>query len=292
MWAEADVTGLTPGALERLAADFGLHHLAVEDALNPRQRPKLEPYDSHLLLVLHELVTDGTTIEAQQLACFIADRVVLVLHHGASGTIEEAQRRLERPPRHPAAPDTAWMVHTLLDAVVDRYEAISAALEDDMAEVEDAAFADPRAPLQRRLFSVKQRLARLRRFALPLGRVVDELVAGDPLPGGDEAIGPHLRDVHDHVARLGAQVQHLDELANAVLDLLRTEQAYAQNEATKRLTAWAAIIAIPTFIASVYGMNFALVPQEGSLTGFWFSLAMMVVIAAGLFAFFKRRRWI
>jgi magnesium transporter len=293
LWAESDVENLTHDEIETIAEEFGLHPLAVEDATNKRQRPKLENYDSHLFLILHQLDEVNGQLEAVQLACFVGERFVLTVHHGADRTIEEAKKRwretdgdFDKGPAH--------LVHTLLDVIVDCFEEHANKLESQAEELEDQALSSPTTPIQKRLYSVKQQVARLRRYAFPVSGVIEQLThpegEGRDFVGVEESI--YFRDVQDHTLRINEQVRNVDDIASAVLDLVRGEQASIENVNNRRLAAWAAIFAVSTLVAGVYGMNFRLVPDDGSLFGFWFAVILMAGLSGGLYMYFKRKDWL
>lgn len=290
LWAESDVADLTEQDVALIAEEFELDGLAVEDAVHTRQRPKLEDYPNHIFLVFHQLDEIEGQLEAFQLACFIGDRYVLTLHEGAHRTIEEAKRRWrsEEIKRW----DPTELMHTLIDVVVDDYEKTADRLEAEMEELEELVLDDPELPIQRQLYTLKQRLSRLRRYVLPASRIMggalDELHIG----GLSESTRARFRDVHDHLMRITDQVRNIDDLSQAVLELNRAAKADRLNDVTKQLSAWAAIFAVGTLIAGIYGMNFALIPDEGELFGFWFAIALMVISSIGLYKFFKTRGWI
>jgi magnesium transporter len=291
LWAEADVTTLGEADVLLIAEEFGLHPLAVEDAIHTRQRPKLDIYETHAFAVVHELDEIEGQLEASQLAFFIGERYVLTLHDGAHRILDEAKRRWEElGSRTELGPSP--LIHTILDALVDDYQDIADQLETEIENIEEVALEMPNAPLQRQLYSLKQKLTRLRRYALPASRILDWYVAPSEEPKGADETLVLFHDVRDHLLRISDQIRNVDDLAQAVLDLTRAEQAQALNEVTKRLTGWAAVIAVPTFIASVYGMNFELVPESGKTFGFFFAVSLMVVTSVFLYVFFKRRNWI
>lgn len=290
LWAEADVSDLEEGEIGLIAAEFDLHELAVEDAIHTRQRPKFESYEGHLFAVFHELFESNGQFEAKQIACFIGDRYVLVLHEGAQRTLETAKERFrgdERPLDSPS-----FLVYTMLDTVVDEYQVKADGVEAEVEELEELVLETPEVQVQRQLYSIKQRLARLRRYVYPGARLLDRVL--DPVH--EKPFSTETRqlfgDVHDHLLRITDQIKNSDELADAVLDLVRNEQAIALNEVNKKLAAWAAIFGAGTLIAGVYGMNFALVPRDQTLFGFWFALGLMVFVSIGLYSFFKRRGWL
>ena len=295
VWADADVRGLTKQDIETIAAEFGLHELAVEDAVSTRERPKFEEYDKHLFTVVHELQPKDGQLEPAQISCFVGTRYVLALHAGADKTMAETRKRLQDATGEVWG-GSAFLMHALLDSIVDDYQHIADRLEDEIESLEETLLADHRSHAHANLYTIKQQLARFRRFVLPVSRMLTNIVAQGSFAPSIATIethfGTYFRDVHDHTLRIADQMRNVEDLGDALIDLVRTEQQNAQNEVTKRLTGWAAIIAIPTFIASVYGMNFRLVPDDGRIFGFWFALGLMAATAAGLYVFFKRRGWL
>lgn len=291
LWAEADVADLSKEEVDTIAREFDLNELAVEDATNPRQRPKLERYGHHLFAVMHELQEEDGQLEAVQIASFIGERFVLTLHAGASRSLDEAKKRWQEEPdiarKHPS-----YLLHTLLDVVVDDYQRIADQLEDEIEQLEEIVLETPAAPIQKQLYSLKQRLSRLRRYVLPGTRLLDWVVDPDSKKPFSAETADLFRDVHDHLMRITDQVRNIDDLAQAVLDLTLAEQAQTLNEQTRRLAAWAAIFAVGTLIAGIYGMNFVLVPEDQTLFGFWFAVALMGVSGVGLYWFFKQKDWL
>ncbi len=291
LWVKVDAGEVDDHAIAALAEEFGLHPLAVEDALNLRQRPKLETYEGHLFVVFHQLDEKDGQIDALQVACFVGDRYVLTIHEASTRTLKEAESRW-RAAHVELKAGPGYLLYTLLDVVVDDYQRITDRLEDEIEELEAIALDTPLAPIQRQLYSLKQRLARLRRFALPVGRVIGGLTGAGGDARLDARVAALMADVEDHLLRIGEGVRSVEDLSQAVLDLHRAEQSHALNEVTKKLTAWAAIIAVPTFVTSLYGMNFALIPAAGELGGFFFALFLIIATAISLYVVFKRREWI
>jgi magnesium transporter len=285
VWAMIDARDMKPIDIEMISGELGLHPLAVEDALAQRQRPKVEPYERHLFAVMHELSDDGQTIVATQLSCFIGTRWVLTIHGGAH--LDSVIPRLDAPV---PGQGTSAILHALLDAIVDGYERIAEGLEAEVDELEARALGSTRPTLQDEVFAVKRRLVTLRRYVVPGERVLRALV-GDLTAVPSETTA-RFRDVHDHLLRTLDVTRDVGEILDAIVNLQRADQNAEFGEVTKRLTGWAAIVAVPTFIASFYGMNFRLLPQEQTLTGFWTASGLMVVSGIALFVMFKRKRWI
>ena len=292
LWAMADIAALTPADMDTIAEEFGLHHLAVEDALNARQRPKVETYENHLFIVVHQLDEISAQLEARQIASFVGKNYVLTLHDGAGRLVERAIERIRRTVREPGR-GPSWVMHTLIDSVVDEYQAIADELESEVEELEEGTLANPLAGSGQQVYSIKQRLARMRRYIMPGSRALSGFVEANRAAGpATEQTAAYFRDVMDHTLRIGDQIRNVEDLVDAMMEFRRAEQANALNEVTKKLTGWAAIIAIPTLIASIYGMNFALLPREGGRAGFVFAIASMAASATTLFVYFKRRRWL
>jgi magnesium transporter len=292
LWAEADVSQLTEEDVATIAEEFDLHALAVEDAVHLRQRPKIDIYDNHLFLVMHQLNQEDGQLEAAQIACFIGPQYVLTLHEGATRTLEEAKKRWRNGNDESFDRGSAVLTHTLLDVVVDDYQRIANGLEDEVEDLEDIVLAAPLSPVQHQLYSVKQRTARLRRYVFPLQRVTDALLSPfhkDHIPEDTHVL---FRDIQDHVLRISDQVRNIDELDEAAIDLRRSAQAETLNDATKKLSGWAAIIAAPTLITGIYGMNLGLWPTVGTRWGFIVVLAFIVILSSYLYVYFKRKDWI
>jgi magnesium transporter len=299
VWAESDVSDATEDDVRQLASGFALDELAVEDALNARQRPKLEAYPGHLLVVVYELEEIEDQLEPRQVAAFIGQGFVIVLHHGASQLMREARSRLTA--EEDETPTVDSLLHVLLDSTVDDYEAKSEELAEEVEELEQQALTAARAtdsddsdpaelPSQYRLYTVKQQVAMLRRFALPMSRAVERLAhTGSESPDESEL---QFRDVEDHLIRLAAQVRSIDDLAAGVLDLTRSIQADTLNDVQKKLSGWAAVFAVPALILGLYGTNIGLDPKWLGHWGVAFLIGLCVASGSAVYVFFKRRDWI
>ncbi|MGH2778118.1 MAG: magnesium transporter CorA family protein [Actinomycetota bacterium] len=302
VWAETDVKDLDETDIAMIAEEFSLHELAVEDAVTLRQRPKVETFPDHFFIVLHQLDEEDGQLEPAQISIFLGHHYVLVLHGGAQRILGEARDRWSQST--PEQSESSWLLYTLIDTIVDDFQRIADDLEGEIEELEELTLESLELParghmalgsdqmMQRRLYSLKQRLSRLRRYGQPSTRLVQTILdtkEGDLLW---QEMVPLFTDIKDHALRIGDQVSDGENLTNALLDLRRGEQARTLNDVTKKLTGWAAIIAVPTLISSIYGMNFHLFPSEGGSFGFWFAVLLMVVLGIGLFLFFRRRNWI
>ena len=291
LWAESDVLNLTEADVATIAEEFGLHPLAVEDAIHTKQRPKIEHYPTHVFVVFHQLNEVDGQLEAVQLACFMGNDYLLTIHAGAARTLDEAKNRWAEEEdgmnQHPS-----FLLHTLLDVVVDEYQVYADGIEAEMEDLEELILSEPKLKVQRQLYSVKQRVARLRRYVLPESRMLAWAVDPDlpkPVPDTTARL---FSDVEDHLLRIGDQVKNVDELAQAVLDMTQSAQAQDLNEVNRMLAAWAAIFAVGTLIAGIYGMNFDLVPGTGTRFGFWFAIGLSILSSVGLYLNFKKRGWL
>ena len=291
LWVEFDVKDLEAGDVALLSEEFDLPHDVVEDAVNVRQRPKLETHGSVLSVVIHQLDEIHDQLEASQIAGFIGPRFVLIMHAGADRTLTAAKGRWTDMADIPNGP--AGLLHTLADVVVDDYQLHSDRLEDEMENLEEIALQAPNAPIGKQLYGVKQQIARLRRYVNPAGRLLDWALDPDPSnrPFNKEQ-AMLFRDIHDHLMRISDQIRNIDELSQAVIDFTSTEHDKALNETTRKLTAWAAIFAVGTLIAGVYGMNFELLPEEQSIEGFWFAIGLMALSSVGLYLYFRNKKWL
>jgi magnesium transporter len=303
LWAEADIADVTTEDIATISEELDLHPLAVEDAIHMRQRPKLDLFENHLFVVVHQLDEEDGQLEAVQCALFIGSHYMLVLHEGADRTLDEARLRWNKRASE-FTEDPYALMYVLLDTIVDDFERLAERLEEEMENLEDLTLETLDLPtrarmssvtnkrIQRDLYSIKQRTARLRRYALPVRRVLDDIRSEPARSLVPDEIEELLVDVQDHVVRIGDQIRNIDELDDAVIELRRSEAGAALNEINKKLTAWAAILAAPTLISSVYGMNFDLFPLNGQRAGFWFALALIAVTSLTLYLYFKRKQWL
>ena len=282
--------------LSAVAREFGLHDLAVEDAVKAHQRPKLERFGDTLFLVLRpaRYVDETETVLFGEVAIFVGPRFVITVRHGDAPELGPVRRRLEARPdllrRGPLA-----IVYAIVDHVVDGYQPVVAGLQTDIDEIEDEVFAAS-PTVSRRIYELTREVIEFQRAtgALEgiLARLMDE-------PGIDDEQHRHLRDVHDHAIRVEESADAFRALLQNILDINLTletkalsEASHAQNEQVKRISAWAAILFAPTLVGTIYGMNFEHMPELGWTFGYPLALALMVFVSVGLYVAFKRRRWI
>jgi magnesium transporter len=276
-----------------LSEEFGLHPLAIEDAEQEHQRPKLDRYRSHLFLNAYGARLDTHTGElaTSELAAFVTGRALITVRKDDGLDIGAVVDRWD------ASPDlvkfgVGYLLHGLLDYIVDGHFETVQSLDDAVEELEDQLFAATPQDLmvQRRSFELRKSLVLLRRIVIPMREVVNALMRRDLHVVGDDMM-PYYQDVYDHVLRATEWTDSLRDLVTSILETNLTIQGNRLNVITKQVTSWAAIIAVPTFISGFYGMN---VPYPGfsRQAGFAASIAIMVVSALALYIIFKRKGWL
>jgi magnesium transporter len=292
--------------LTRLATEFGLHELAVEDAVQAHQRPKFERYDDTLFVVLRaaRYLDDVEEVEFGELHLFIGPDFVVTVRHSESPDLGAVRARLEQDPDLLARGPEA-VLYAMLDAVVDGYAPVVEGLGNDIDEIETEVFrGDPE--VSRRIYELSQEVVELQRATHPLIVILAAIGAGFTRYHVDEELQRYLRDVADHVIEVneridGFRVALRDILTvNATLVAQRqneemrilSEASNAQNEEVKKISAWAAILFAPTLVGTVYGMNFTAMPELNWQFGYAFALSLMALVSGGLYLVFKRRDWI
>jgi magnesium transporter len=281
-----------PGDLDRLAKLFDLHELAVEDAQRAHQRPKIEDYDDGFFIVLktahyHER---DEIVHFGEIHVFIGPGYVITVRHGPGSELASARQRLEDRPDllKMGAAAALWAI---LDKVVDDYIPVADGIEDDIEEVETQVF-DPEIPAPtQRIYSLKREVIEFHRAVWPLLAPLDALERGGNTRVPEE-LRRYFRDVHDHARRVDEQVNSQRELLTSVLEANLALVSVSQNEVVKRISSYAAIIAVPTYIASVYGMNFEHMPELRADLGYPLCLAFMALAVFGLYRYFKRVGWL
>ncbi|MGH3869441.1 MAG: magnesium transporter CorA family protein [Pseudonocardiaceae bacterium] len=276
-----------------ISNELDLHRLAVEDAGHERQRPKLDRYDSHLFVTAYAVALDMTTgeLETFEVAVFVTHNALVTVRKSDQFDINGVVAHWD------ASPDLAkhgvsFLLHGLLDYVVDGHFTAVQILDDEIEALEDLLFDDNRSDLsvQRRSFELRKSLVQLRRVVLPMREVVNSLMRRD-LRTLDQAMTPYYQDVYDHVLRATEWTESLRDLVTTVLETNLTIQGNRLNVITKKVTSWAAIIAVPTAITGFYGQNVPY-PGFGHESGFYISTIAIVVISIGLYFLFRHHDWI
>jgi magnesium transporter len=271
---------------------FGLHELAVEDARRAHQRPKLERYGDSIFVVLRtaQFDTDGH-VEFGETHIFVGEHYVVSIRHGSSLSYADVRARCESTPSR-LAKGPGFVLYALMDFIVDQYFPIVETLEDTLESLEDQIFGERFGrDTTQQIYLLKRDLLELKRAVLPLIDICNRLMRFEVelIP---EETRLYFRDVYDHAIRINEMVDTQRELLTTALEANLSLISVAQNESMKRLTAWAAIIAIPTMIAGIYGMNFKFMPELESPWGYPIVMTVMIVACALLYLNFKRIDWL
>jgi magnesium transporter len=282
-----------------IADVFGLHELAVEDAVHAHQRPKLERYDDTLFMVLKTVRYCGAAsrdpgaqevVETGEVMAFLGRDFVITVRHGDHSGLHDVRRRLEADPEQLAlGPST--VLHAIADHVVDGYLAVTAAIEDDIDELEREVFTPRSAPDAERIYAMKREVLELRRAVVPLGGPLRKLTEGY------SALVPHdvrsyFRDVDDHLVTVTERIGSFNELLTTLVDAALAKITMQQNGDMRKITSWVAIVSVPTMVAGIYGMNFDTMPALHWEFGFATLMAVTTVACLLLFRVFRRNQWL
>ena len=276
---------------ESIARDFGLHELAVEDSVKAHQRPKVELYGETLFVVVKtsRYVDSEEVIEIGELMLFVNPGFIVSVRHG-EGELTAVRSRIERRPdllRH----GPGMVLYAILDHVVDGYEAAAGGVDVDIQEVEREVFSDDGGNPAERIYKLEREVLDFHAAVVPLAGAVDEITRGhfDVVP---EELGEYYRDVHDHLRRVSGRIAGFRELLGSALHANLTQVSVRQNEDMRKISAWVAILAVPTMIAGIYGMNFEHMPELHSRYGYPAVLAVIAVVCVILYRRFKRAGWL
>jgi len=288
-----DYCAPTQQELATIAEELKLHPLAVEDAVNEHQRPKLDRYDSHLFISAYSVRLDTVTgeLSASEVAVFVTKKALVTVRKDEGVAIDTVLARWDES-KDLVEHGVSFLLWGLLDDIVDgHFEAVQS-LDAEIEALEDLLFDDAphNTEVQRRSFELRKSLVLLRRLVLPMREVVNSLMRRD-LHVLDQAMIPYYQDVYDHVLRATEWTESLRDLVTTILETNLTIQGNRMNLVMKKVTSWAAIIAVPTAITGFYGQN---VPYPGFAAhwGFWFSTVLIVVLSGGLYWAFRRSDWI
>ncbi|HMJ96879.1 MAG TPA: magnesium/cobalt transporter CorA [Thermoleophilaceae bacterium] len=282
----------TPEEFDSLKREFKLHPLAVEDAIKAHQRPKLDVYEDMVLLVLKtaRYVDPEEVVQIGELLVFVGSDYLITVRHGEASSLAGTREALEsNPKRLHFGPSAA--LHGILDRVVDDYIPAIEGLENDIDEVEEQLFSDHRINLAQRIYRLQREVLEFRRAVAPLVDPVDRLARGDYEHVHTE-IRAYFNDVNDHLIRSRDQLDQLRDLLAGSLQANLAQVGVRQNEDMRRISAWVAIIAVPTAIAGIYGMNFEHMPELRWELGYPAALLVMAAICSYLYFRFKRAGWL
>jgi len=296
----------TEGELLSLAAEFDLHPLAVEDAMEAHQRPKLERYGDTLFVVLRaaRYLDAPEEVDFGELHVFLGPDFLITVRHGAAPDLSAVRRRMEDSPELLKLGPEA-VLYAILDAVVDGYAPVVSGVQNDIDEIETEVFrGDPE--VSRRIYELSREMVEFQRATRPLVGMLHGLIAGFSKYGTDEELQRHLRDVADHVTHTSERVdgfrQALADILTVNATLVTQQQnaemralaqaGFEQNEEIKRISSWAAILFAPTLVGTIYGMNFHDMPELSWGFGYPFAIGLMGVVCFSLYVIFKRRGWL
>jgi magnesium transporter len=279
--------------LRQVQKQFGLHDLAIEDAYNAHQRPKLELYEDSLFVVLRtaHMSTSARHLEFGETHIFLGRNYLVTVRHGSLRSHIGVRQRCESTP-HLLSKGPGYVLYALMDFVVDQYLPVVQQIEEEVEELEDLIFGmSDTGDATSRIYQLKRELLSLRRAVAPLVEVCNRLMRFD-LPHIPEDTRVYFRDVYDHIVRLNETIDAQRELLTTALEAHLSLMSHAQNEHMKRITAWAAMIAVPTMIAGIYGMNFKHMPELNWDYGYQVSIVVMAGACAALYVGFKRSGWL
>ena len=296
----------TERELLSLAAEFDLHPLAVEDAMEAHQRPKLERYGETLFVVLSaaRYLDNTEEVDFGELHVFVGPDFVITVRHGAAPDLSAVRQRMEESPELLKLGPEA-VLYAILDAVVDGYAPVVAGVQTDIDEIETEVFrGDPK--VSRRIYELSREMVEFQRATRPLVGMLHSLMAGFAKYGTDEELQRYLRDVADHVTHTSEQVdgfrQALTDILTVNATLVTQEQnaemralaeaGFEQNEEIKKISSWAAILFAPTLVGTIYGMNFTHMPELRWGFGYPFAIGLMGIVCVSLYLIFKRRDWL
>ena len=281
----------TEAELRELQENYGLHPLAVEDALTAHQLPKVDIYGDQLFVVARTAHFADDRITYGETAIFVSETFVISVRHGSERAHSDLRHQLEASPtllRH----GVDYVLHAILDFIVDGYLPIVDTIEEEVLETEQRTldtFLERHGI--RRLFTLRRELIRFQRVLGPMHEVCNKL-AHLALPALDPEVRPYFHDVLDHVRRVETRVGGLREILTSVFEASNLLEQQRQGVITRQLAAWAAILAVPTAIAGIYGMNFANMPELKTEYGYFVVLGVIVLLCAGLYIRFKKARWL
>ena len=285
----------TKEEIDEMAMEFDLHPLAVEDARKGHQRPKIEEYDDSLFAVLHTIEPTSDEPNAPltrgEVDIFVGGNYILSVRHRTQKGFSEVRARCEREPEL-LRYGSGFVFYALMDTVVDRYFPILDTLESELEQIEEIIFVRNTARSNiKALYALKQKLMVLKHAVDPLMEATGKLYGGR-VPHVCTGMQEYFRDVYDHLHRIHATIEGIREMLATAIQVNLGMISLSENEVTKKLAAWAAIIAVPTMVAGIYGMNFKLMPELEWAYGYPFSIALMGVTDLWLYFRFRKARWL
>ena len=277
--------------MRTLQATYGLHPLAVEDATKADQLPKVDVYGDQLFVVARTAHLDNDQIAYGETAIFVGHSHIISVRHGSARAHTALRADLEAVPTA-LVHGVDYVLHAILDFIVDGYLPIIEAIEDEVLAMERQTLDHflGRDEITR-IFSLRRELIRFQRILVPMGEVASKFVRME-MPCIDDQARPYFSDVLDHVRRVQSMVDDLREVLTSVFEFSNLLEQQRTGAITRQLAAWAAILAVPTAIAGIYGMNFEHMPELKTQYGYFVVLGVIAVLCTGLFLWFKRTKWL
>ena len=281
----------TDAELDEAARQFDLHELSVEDARHGHQRPKIEEYGNEVFTVMHVVEVAGEELRVGEVSVFTGPNYVLSVRNRSEQSFLGVRTRCERETEL-LRNGSGYVLYALMDAIVDRYFPVLDAIETELESIEERIFANtsPRANIEA-LYYVKQKLTTLKHAAGPLLEATGKLYGGR-VPQPCARLQEYFRDIYDHLVRLNQSIESLRETVSTAITVNLSLLTIQESEVTKRLAAYAALVAVPTMIAGIYGMNFHNMPELAWEWGYPTAIAVMTAIDAYLFYRFRKARWL
>ncbi len=282
----------TAEEFDSLASEFQLHPLAVEDAIHAHQRPKLEVFDDMVLLVLKtaRYVDPTEVVELGELLVFLGHDYLITVRHGEASELTPVREALEQDPDRMRCGPGA-VLHAIVDRVVDDYGPAIEGLEEDIDQVESELFSGDRSNPGERIYRLLREVLAFRRASAPLVDPIEKLAAGH-YEQVTEEIRDYFRDVNDHLIRARDQLDGMHDLLTSSLQANLAQVGVRQNEDMRRISAWIAIVAVPTMLAGIYGMNFEHMPELSWTLGYPAVLLVMLTVCTVLYRYFRRAGWL
>ena len=287
-----DMCGPTKDELHILAEELGLHELAVEDALSEHQRPKLDHYQTHLFLSAHAVrVDDSGSLHKTEIDAFINERWIITVRKNDDWTMDDVLQRWDRS-ADLAKYGVSFLLYGLLDVIIDGYFDTVQTFDDYYDVVSEGIFSEqPVDPSkQRHWFEMRRALVQFHRLVVPMREAVSSLMRREH-SAVDEGLYPYFQDVYDHILRVSESTDALRDLVSTIVETNISLRDYRQNQVMKKVTSWAAIIAVPTLITGYYGMNVPF-PGSGQRWGWVLSLSLVVTCSVALYVWFRKHEWL
>jgi magnesium transporter len=282
--------GLFEPSLEEIthfAKPLNLHPLAVEDAIEAHQRPKVEQYDNHLFMSIKTVTYTNDDIQTAEINAFLGQHYLVTVRHGKGHDLREVRRRAESD-EHELEHGAIAALYAVVDSVVDEYEDVAAELEIDVGEVEASVFSHERTSDSSRIYRLKRETLEFKRAVIPLREPVQRFALG-AMP---EDAQPYFRDIADHLSRVAESIDNTDKLLDNALSAHLAQLSIQQNDDMRKLAAGAALFGIPTAIAGIYGMNFEHMPELSWTFGYPLAVLVIAGLCAYVYARFKKSGWL